>query len=250
MMFKKCDRQKVAVALLVVAVAAAVGGIASFSAKYAHSEGKDAATASEAFYFTSDVLTSDGKASYDLPAGTTSISFELRNYADDLRWSDSDIEYTWKLAGAADKSGSGSIARSGSAGSKSTVRVDGLGAGTYTVTATATAPYKQVLSATFKIASTDMKVGSTVQDSAGSPTATLVVSTQDYAGDVTVKWPAGVVPDTTQDAFKDVIAGADGTDGGSVTVAVDSFSSYSFRFFKTETGVDYSDGSRISAAAQ
>lgn len=246
------DTRKVALVLLVAAALIGVGGIASFSAKYAHRETDDAAVASEAFYFTSDLLTSDGGASYNLPVGTTSISFELRNFADDLRWSEGDVAYDWHVtdgSGNEAKNGSGSLAHSGTAGTANTVEVKDLTPGTYKVTATSTSPYHQELSATFTIAAANSDVTSRVEDSPNSATATLVVSTADYAGNVTVSWPVGVIPDASQEAFKDVTAGADGTAGGNVTVHVDRFSSYSFRFFKTNTGASYSDGGQISARA-
>ena len=226
-------------ALLVAAALVAAGGISSYAAKYVHQETKDAQTTSQAFYFTSDLLTSDGKKSYELPVGTTSITFELRNYADELRsTSESAIAYTYDVSkgGASVKNGLGSIV----AGSqqKTAVTVSDLSAGTYTVTATSASPYAETLSATFTIAEADASVTPTVADSAGSAYATLTVSTRDYEGSVTVSWPAGeVIPDTTQP----MLANAKTSDS-SLTFQADSFSSYTFRFFKTNISKDYSGG--------
>ena len=253
MAHNKLDTRKAAVALLAAAVLIAVGGIASFSAKYAHRTSDDTAVASEAFYFTSDVLTSDG-TTYTLPAGTSTISFDVRNYADELRWSEGTVQYDWTCTERDGKSseqkGSGSIVSSAGGGTSATINVKGLRAGTYDVELTATSPYTQTLKGTFVIPDTDTTVSSTVEDAKDSATATLVVSTKDYEGKVTVTWPAGVIPDTTQEALQNVTAGADGAAGGSITVDVKRFSSYSFRFFKTNTGADYSGGNQISAAAQ
>ena len=251
MAYSKTDTRKVAVALLVAAVLVAVGGVASFSAKYAHQETADKGVASQAFYFTSDVLTSDGKATYNLPAGTTSISFELRNYADGLRWSEGDVTYDWSATkdDADFKKGSSSISHNDAQGTADKQTISDLAAGAYVVTAKSTAPYEQTLSATFVIASTNTNVSHSVQDGAGSPTATLVVSTEDYEGDVTVSWPAGVVPDTTQSEFSGVTTYENGAyKAGSVTFEADKFSSYSLRFFKTDTSKEYSN-SDIAAKA-
>ena len=253
MAFEKQDTRKIAAIALVAAVLVMMGGIASFSAKYAHRTSDDNAVASEAFYFTSDVLTSDGTA-YTLPAGTSTISFAVRNYADELRWSGGTVQYDWTCAERDGKSserhGSGSIVSSAGGGTSTAINVNGLRAGTYDVELTATSPYTQTLKGTFVIPDTDATVSSTVEDAKDSATATLVVSTKDYEGKVVVTWPVGVVPDTTQEVFKDVTAGADGAAGGSITVDAKRFSSYSFRFFKTNTGADYSGGNQISAAAQ
>ena len=253
MTFEKQDTRKVVAIVLAVAVLIVVGAVASFSARYAHTEGDDRAVASEAFYFTSDVLTSDG-ATYTLPAGTSTISFAVRNYADELRWSEGTVQYGWTCTERDGKSseqkGSGSIASSAGGGTSTTINVNDLRAGTYDVELKATSPYTQTLKGTFVIPDADTAVSSTVEDAKDSATATLVVSTKDYEGKVTVTWPAGVIPDTTQEAFKDATAGADGAAGGSITVDAKRFSSYSFRFFKTNTSADYSGGNQISAAAQ
>lgn len=240
------DRRKIAVVLLAAAVIVAVGGISSYAAKYVHRETDEQSAVSEEFYFTSDLLTSEGKKTYDLPVGTENIMFELRNYADDLRSAKDSISYTYTVAkgDSTVKEGGGTIA----AGDKksSTVAVDGLAAGTYTVVATSTSPYKETLSATFKIAAADDALKASVTDKAGSEYATLTVSAKEYEGDVTVKWPSGVIPDQTQDEFKD----APGGGGGSITKTVDKYSSYTFRFFKTDTSKDYSMAGSISASKQ
>ena len=232
------DRRKVAVALLALAVIVAVGGVSSYAAKYAHRETGEQSTVSEEFYFTSDRLTSDGKASYDLPAGTTSASFELRGYADDLRQGKSPVQFTYSVDGAAPVSGTVP------AGGSKTVELTGLTAGSHTVTATSTAPYAQTLSATFNIAAEDDGIAPSVEDSSGSAYARLIVSTKEYEGNVTVSWPAGVIPDQAQDEFKDV----SGSGGGSITKAVDKYSSYAFRFFKTDASQDYSGAGTITAS--
>lgn len=229
------DRRKIAVVLLVAAVVVAVGGISSYAAKYAHKETAEKNGVSEEFYFTSDLLTDDGKASYDLPVGTTSVTFELRNYADDLRWGASDVSYAYSVDGGSEKAGK--IVRSDSKGTSVAVTVDGLAAGAHTITAKSTSPYAQTLSATFNIAAEDDGLDVDVQDSSGSAYATLIVSTKEYAGNVKVSWPAGVIADQTQAEFKDT----SGSNGGSITKSVEKYGSYSFRFFKTDASKDYSN---------
>ena len=241
------DRRKIAVVLLAAAVIVAVGGISSYMAKYAHKETGEKNAASEEFYFTSDLLTSDGTKTYELPVGTTSIEFELRNYADGLRsTSASDIAYECTVAKEDGTSagtitnGSGSIAAGKQQATK--VTVNDLSGGTYTVIATSTSPYNQELSAKFTIAKADDKLSTSVTDKSGSDYATLIVSTKEYEGDIVVRWPGEVVPDQTQTDF------ANGTTGNSITKHVDKYSSYTFRFFKTDTSKDYSDARSITAS--
>lgn len=228
------DRRKAAVALLVAAALVAVGGISSYAAKYAHQESGEDVTASKAFYFTSDLLTSDGNADdpYELPVGTTSITFELRNYADDLRsTTEAGISYTYEVTKDGEgikSSGSGTIEAGDQ--KKSEVNLDGLSAGTYTVTATSTSPYAQTLSATFVIAEADEAVYTTVTDAPNTATATLTIYTNDYKGDVSVVWPADVIPDEAYEGYAELATGV---------VSMEKFSSRTFRFFKSDITKSY-----------
>ena len=253
----KRDNRVIAVVLLVAAALVAVGGISSYAAKYAHqaTDGRD--LSSPAFYFTSDVLTEDGTAAYDLPVGTTSISFGLRNYADELRCSDTNIDYGYTVTAA-----DGTVVKSESKilsndentphSSTATITVGGLSAGTYTVTATSTKPFSQTLSAKFTIAAADTDLNISLADAANSATATLTVSTQDYEGNFTVSWPADVIPDQTQTEFTKVNTGnsSGSYSAGSVSVTAKKFSTYTFRFFKTDPSKSYTTDQITAVKAQ
>lgn len=249
----KRDNRVIAVVLLVAAALVAVGGISSYAAKYAHQATDGRELSSPAFYFTSDVLTEDGSKTYDLPVGTTSISFELRNYSDDLRWCDTNIDYEYKVAapdGTQFASGAGVITRDASKGVAVPISATGLTQpGTYTVTATSTKPFSQQLSAKFTIAAANTDLNVSLADNNDSATATLTVSTQDYEGNVKVRWPAGVVPDQTQAEFDRVSTGdsSGNYSAGTVTIAAKKFSTYTFRFFKTDPSQKF-DTSQITAA--
>lgn len=252
----KRDNRVIAVVLLVAAALVAVGGISSYAAKYAHqaTDGRD--LSSPAFYFTSDVLRDDDTANYQLPVGTTSISFELRNYVDDLRWCDTNIDYEYKVAapdGTQFASGAGVITRDASKGVAVPISATGLTQpGTYTVTATSTKPFSQTLSAKFTIAAADTNLNISLADAANSATATLTVSTQDYEGNFTVSWPADVIPDQTQTEFTDVNTGnsSGSYSAGSVSVTAKKFSTYTFRFFKTDPSKSYTTDQITAVKAQ
>lgn len=249
----KRDNRVIAVVLLVAAALVAVGEISSYAAKYAHQATDGRELSSPAFYFTSDVLTEDGSKTCDLPVGTTSISFELRNYADDLRWCDTNIDYEYKVVapdGTQLASGAGVITRDASKGVAVPISAAGLTQpGTYTVTATSTKPFSQQLSAKFTIAAANTDLNVSLADNNDSATATLTVSTQDYEGNVKVSWPAGVAPDQTQAEFDRVSTGdsSGNYSAGSVTVTAKKFSTYTFRFFKTDPSQKF-DTSQITAA--
>lgn len=249
----KRDNRVIAVVLLVAVALVAVGGISSYAAKYAHQATGGRDLSSPAFYFTSDVLRDDDTANYQLPVGTTSISFELRNYVDDLRWCDTNIDYEYKVAapdGTQFASGAGVITRDANKGVAVPISATGLTRpGTYTVTATSIKPFSQQLSAKFTIAAANTDLNVSLADNNDSATATLTVSTQDYEGNVKVSWPAGVAPDQTQAEFDRVSTGdsSGNYSAGSVTVTAKKFSTYTFRFFKTDPSQKF-DTSQITAA--
>ena len=240
---KKTTKKSLFTALLLLALLLTAGGLAGVSAKYTAQKTETQPVESSAFYFTSDLLT-EGGATYDLAENTTSVSFELRNWADELRWADTDIAYTVEVTGGAtvSDSGSGTLTRSAGSKTSNTVTLSKLSAGTYTVTATATAPYTATLKATFTIPAAATGLYYSVTDTADSPYATLTVWTDNYAGGATLTWPAGLVPDATQDVFANSKTYSDGTyGGGSVPITVAAYSSYTFRFLKTDPSQTYTN---------
>jgi len=77
--------------LCLIAMGFVIGGV---YAKYTYSrQGKSTVNARE-FYFTSSEL--DG-STYELNAGTKSVSFHLNNFEDELRVSADDIQYAVKV---------------------------------------------------------------------------------------------------------------------------------------------------------
>ena len=228
------------VVLLVVALVVGTG------AKYASTTSEEDSAGASNFYFTSDFLTKDG-ASYNLPVGTTEFTFELRNYVDNLRWSDDAIEYSYSVSKDGSEVGSGSGYLVAANKSSRSETITGLTTGTYEVTATANSPYAETLKATFTIAATDDDLSVQVQDSEGSPYASLIVATKDYSGNVVVKWSAGVFPDTTQSDFVDTKTyGSDSYSAGSQSVSMGKFSSKTYRFMKVDASKNYS-GTEITA---
>lgn len=223
--------------ILLIVLAFAVSMFALVWAKYISREKKDTVVAAKAFYFESDLLTEKG-ATYTLAPGTTKIDIVLKNYADDLRWSEVDVRYDVTLNGSAVQEQL--ILKTGKQ-ENSKVTITGLTPGTYTVVAKATSPYSKTLKATFVIPATTGGVYYSVSDAAGSPVLRLTVRTEDYAGNVTLSWPTGVSPDNTDP----LLAGATGT---SCTVRFENDSEYTFLFFKSDPSQVY-DKTHIKADA-
>lgn len=198
------------------------------SAKYTMTKEENAEAVAQAFYFESDLL--DG-GTYELPAGTTEIAFTLRNHADDLRAAECEIAYEIYLDGQKVADKSGSLAANTVTDKK--ITLSELTTGTHTVKAVAVSPYAAELRATFEIPEKDMKVYYTVTDSANSPVVTLTVSTVDYAGDVTISWPADVYPDNTDSKLNGATTSA--------TVRFNKNSEYTFLLFKSDPSRKYTE---------
>lgn len=246
---KNAEKKKrpviMAVAFVLIATLAVV------FAKYVFQETDTKEIGSSEIYFTSDFLSKNGQT-YTLAAGTTSITIELRNYEDSLRWSEKDIAYSYtaKKRGTDSivKEGSGMITRTSDNGSAVTVTIDGLETGTYDVSATATAPFTETLKGTFTIPAERDGISYSVSDSEGSSYVLLTVAAERYSGNVEISWPQGVIPDSTQDAFAKITTWQNNNyAAGKLSVTVDPYSSYTYRFFKKDVTKDYSSSQEIKA---
>lgn len=184
------------------------------------------------FYFESDMLkaSTETMPTYTLQTGVNSINFTIRNYPDDLRQSECEITYKVTC-----KSGEESKEQIGSFTTVKTseeIKFEDLAAGTYTVTARATSPYTKTLQAKFVISAENNGIEYDVNDAVGSPTLNVVVRTADYSGAATFEWPNTVLPDNTDPLFETAT-------GNSHTVKLESYSEYSFRFFKPDPSKKY-----------
>lgn len=175
--------------------------------------------AAQEFYFESDLLSETG-SKYTLQSGVDTISFTLRNYADELRSSDCEISYEVTLSSSSEKK-QGTIPAG-----KNEVPLEftNLEAGTYTVTAKATAPYTAELKANF-VVQADERVGISVRDSKGSADVLVTLKTVDFEGPVTLNWPDGLLPDNTDPLLSSAT-------GDSTVIDLEASSSYTFRFLK------------------
>lgn len=192
-------------------------------AKYISVNSEQSVVSPSDFYFESDLLSVEG-ATYTVNGDT--ISFELYNYADSLRASTVDIQYTVTVTSQANQNGTITVA-----GKEATVTYTGLSAGTYTVTATSTAPFAKTLTATFTLVQAP-GFSSTYKDD-GNVVYLYVTTDDSFSGTLNVSWPANLVPDNTNPKVSSVTS-------TSLKIAeAQPNSVYTLVFFKTDSSVAY-----------
>ena len=212
-----------ALALLAVLVLA----VAAVSAKYVQKTQSKNDALAKGFYFTSDLL--DGKT-HNVTAlgsdGTASVTITLQNHADELRYSETKIDYTVTVMGEGsptiDKP-TGTIAAG--KGNDAKVTISGLKVGeTYTVTAKTENTYQQEIQGKIIVNEPDLNVYSSVE---GTDPVEVTVWTVDYSGNVKMTYPSGWIPDNNN-----YMMGDWKTNGGFQTFSMDKNQSHVFRFFK------------------
>ena len=235
---KRNKRLYLIVGVLFVAVLLTVGGL---YAKYIYQKDALGSATSPEFYFESDKLTVGGTA-HTVNAGTSSLSIQLKNYADALRFSDDDIAYTVTVmpsVGITVTNGSGTL--NGDACNDIWVTLSGLENGkSYTVEAVGTAGFKQKLTATITVKDADEVLYKNINAPTDSAFVLLTVWTGNLQGDVTIAYPDGLIPDNTDPLMATLITGP-----STFSLPYEKNSSHVFRFFK-DTDYDAAQLSSIS----
>lgn len=232
------------VALLVL-FCLCIGGISLVSARYIKQRetNNNSAKASE-FYFKSDLL--DGQTHEIVPTennGTkASVTIRLMNYADELRYSGTNIEYsvTVKEEGTDTQLADNNI--NNQAGTIATgekhfadVTLSNLEAGkTYIVTATTSNIYKKTLTGTIQVKTPDRQVQAEISDK--TQYIEVTVWTTDYTGSVQLTYGnIGLIPDNTDSMMSSMQS-----TGGTITNNNwGTNTSHVFRFFKTTESAKY-----------
>ena len=232
----KTKRQLVSLILILLAIVTTLtAGIVTL-ARYVSKKTSDGLVTPSKFYFESNLLAVEAE-SYRV--GTDTITFDLKNFDDNLRVSEVDIDYTVTIQ-CTDKSvvipegknTSGTLSK----GTKSSVSVEygGLTLGkTYTVYAKATAPYTKILTANFTLPNESEAVTFTKSSEGGNDIVVYVTAkTGNVPKEVILKWQNGYVPDNSVKGMAD--AG-----GNSHLLTLEENSVYTFRFFKSSLGIGY-----------
>jgi hypothetical protein len=238
-----------AVLALVILSTIAVGGI---FAKYIAGTQTKGYLSSPTFYFTSDIL-KETAVSYTLNPGengATEVSFQVRNFADELRIADKDISFsvdvmpsdgvTVMINGIV--TSTGTLLASPSAGSSERITVSGLKNGqTYIITATGDAGFVSTLRASITVKPDEKEIYKHL-DVSDPNYVLLTVWTKNLSGAVCINFPDGLIPDSTDHVMSTVYNYENGSYIASKfidsTNFVKSYSSYVYRFFKT-TNQDY-----------
>ena len=243
----------ITVVLVLSALIIIVGGVL---AKYVR-KGKDTKNLVNAgtFYFTSDYLeewTSSSPKNISVNSGVSSVSFELRNFADALRYADINISYNIECVSDDTTISLSSISGTLTANTKDTdtITLSGLEDGeSYTITASgytvpknnsnATRGYQKTLKATFTVGASEPKVYKSLTST--TEYVELSVWTEGSAtGTASITYPAGLIPDNTDPAMSgwtsSTSAAVTKTDSTSFTVG---HSSHRYRFFKQNTSATF-----------
>ncbi|NLW70208.1 MAG: hypothetical protein GX061_03915 [Eubacteriaceae bacterium] len=248
---KKALRLWIALLLPLLFASLSLGAVAA--AKYTIEKGSDWLQAkAKNFYFTSDILSSsENVPRYQISdfvpgdgEGHSSITFELRNYEDDLRVSQIDVGYTITTDNAAvntaNNNAGGTITV---AGEKATVNLivpagcfDSDGKALIRVTAQSS-PYKKLLIAEFELFKKIDGITAAVYDAPDNNTLNLTLTTQDMGGTVTITTPAAVLPDRTDSRLTGI--SYDAQTGYTCTFTAAANAQYSFVFFKTSPSTVY-----------
>lgn len=219
-----------------------IGGISMISAKYIKqtTTDKNAATAKE-FYFESDLL--DGNTHKVTPTdnGRANVTIRLKNYVDELRYSETEINYNVTVKETGSDTKAENITIKNESGTITTgakhnadVELSNLEEGkSYIVTATTDNIYKKTLKGTIEVSKPDTDINASVHDE--TQYIEVTIWTNDYSGDVTLKYGSniGLIPDNTDTTLKGK------TTGQAITTELKANQSHVFRFFKENTEQTY-----------
>lgn len=211
-------------------------------AKYVYQRNKIGTVKAKAFYFTSNLLedaSQDTITTYKLAPGTETIAFTLGNHADELRYSDVDINYKIYINDEElENVDYTTLSRQNK--NDATIEIDTtdfVAGNTYTIKAVGYSgeygaiSYHKTLSADFVIQSDETGIYKWL-DTSNSEYVLLTVWSQGQAGNVTITFPSeNVIPDNTDNIMRNVST-VDGNFTDKVSFSGNqNYSSHVYRFF-------------------
>ena len=225
--------------LIIVILLVLFSIVVPISAKYINNIKKSMEIQGSEMYFSSDLLEepsiSDTYPKYTLSEGTNTIVFKLKNYIDDLRFSELDITYNIKVYNSLDTlvhQENGEILYSSSKQEKD-ITISGLNSDKYTVIVTSMSPYVVTLKGEFTILESNDDFTYVVSDGIGSSIVQVVITVTDFEGKINIKWPTGVSPDISNP----LLSGA--VDCTNYSIEFEKYSECTLIFFKTNSTIKY-----------
>ncbi|MBQ9071034.1 MAG: hypothetical protein IJY23_06800 [Clostridia bacterium] len=246
------------IAVLAALILASVGAVV---AKYVNERKGDRFIFSKSFYFESNYLTANNKT-YSLNSTQNSVEIELYNFENEWRVSEVDTSYTVTVSSTdteflldGEKLTSKTYSAEKDTAVTTNIYLSNLKPGaSYEIVAIASGGYTKTLKATFTVKETSDKAYMNVTENTNH--VLLTVFTENVSGEVSVSFPAGLIPDNTDSILKDIEKNyIDGEyKSGSFTFNIGSYSSRSFRFFKAGNyaGSNFSvtlDGEAVTESA-
>ncbi len=230
--------------IIIAIVAVAVVSVGGVMAKYVYETFGRNVVAAKEFYFSSNLLSVEGKE-YVLNSNASEISFFIGNNADNLRYSESDIKFTVSVETDAAvqpivDTPAGVIPADGV--NRAVITISNIVQGArYTVTAVGEAGYMQTLTASFSLAPDGENAYMTLAEDPLGNYLLFTVWTEDMIGEVEIQFPAGLIPDSTDPILNSVVNYVENTEGlgfyaeGKFTdrdsFALKDYSSRTYRFF-------------------
>lgn len=240
--------------LVLILLAGSVWGV---SAKYRMQREQDMLVQAKMFYFTSDLLQEDG-FTYYLNPGTSEVTFHLYNYIDSLRTTDPSLSIQYDVYINNEQLGDTAAltAEHDSAEIKFSLENNVT---LYEVRVEGNVGYQKNLYATFNLLQYPHDFCKHL-DKSDKNYVLLTVWTKDIAGNVTVKFPDGLIPDTTAGTWANIANFSENGYTSSTTniIKMEEYNSISYRFFKENPTTDYTvdqftvqltkaDGSTVTA---
>lgn len=230
---------------LLTALALLLSGGAVTLARYVMDKQTQGTAVAKPFYFSSDKLAEESPYyQLDSTGGEVQLTFELRNYIDELRCTDSDFSCRYQVfsdtgeeLAAGERSFSANVQKAESV----SVAVDPAyfsGGREVTVSASTTAPYRESISGRFGFS----KGQNQLQYSVSQQGNAVVVEISGGSGNVSLSWPEGLVPDRSNPLLE-------GAGPSSTTFQAESGIRYAVTFLKTDAARNYSKSDFILAGS-
>lgn len=193
------------------------------------------------FYFTSNLL-DDGI--HTLSPGATSVTFSLRNYADELKVSEMDVKIDNIMVTGPGTPTVSTVddALLANVVDDLYVTISGLVPGKYTITAKAiggrpsgasSGGYEKTIQGQIIVPEAEQFLYKYFQDYGSY--VLLTVWSQGYKGNVSIDYPDGVIPDNTDSVMATALTGASFIDTKSFSE--DKYASHTYRFFVSGSSV-------------